>query len=76
MDLGLQFSLVPKALLIGLNLWVYTYMEFWLIGSKLEGVKFQLITLIYRRGDFVYHMWGGIIIYPPMSFEFLGEKST
>ena len=37
---------------------------------KLSVQTFQPLTVIYRRGNFIYHHWGCASIYRPLSYTF------
>ena len=43
-----------------------TFIEFWLVDTLVQ--TFQLLIVIYRRGDFVYHYWWYTSIYGPLYY--------
>ena len=72
-DNGFFNTLVPKVFKIKFSYicWLNNFKdfsEFWLVDS-LSWV-FQPLILIYRRGNFVYHYLGCILIYRPLSYPF------
>ena len=53
--------------------WLSNFGDFWLVDNSLSLVNclnFQWQILIYRRGIFVYHHLGCILIYWPLSYPF------
>ena len=72
-DIGLFITLVPKSLILTLpySLCLTTLGKI-LIGwfIKLRVQTFQLLIVIYRKGNFVYHHWRCTSIYRPVSYTF------